>query len=58
MTRYLLCPLLLLACLLTGCANKLEVAIAATPAPDYYFDPQAPVLVSICLLYTSDAADE
>ena len=47
MTRYLLCPLLLLACLLTGCANKLEVAIAATPAPDYYFDPQAPVLVTV-----------
>ncbi|KAF0862277.1 hypothetical protein [Pseudomonas sp. LD120] len=47
MTRYLLCPLLLLACLLTGCANKLEVAIAATPAPDYYFDLQAPVLVTV-----------
>lgn len=47
MTRYLLCPLFLFVLLLTGCANKLEVAIAATPAPDYYFDPQAPVLVTV-----------
>ncbi len=47
MTRYLLCPLLLLACLLTGCANKLDVAIDATPAQDYYFDPKAPVLVTV-----------
>lgn len=47
MTRYLLCPLLLLACFLTGCANKLEVAIDATPAQDYYFDPKAPVLVTV-----------
>ncbi|MGC5703919.1 hypothetical protein J4P02_27340 [Pseudomonas sp. NFXW11] len=47
MTRYLLCPLFLFALFLTGCANKLEVAINATPAPDYYFDPQAPVLVTV-----------
>ncbi|XSS63602.1 hypothetical protein ACP9OK_01105 [Pseudomonas sp. B11] len=47
MTRTLLYPLFLLACLLTGCANKLDVALNATPAPDYYFDHQAPVLVTV-----------
>lgn len=47
MTRYLLCPLFLLTVLLTGCATQMEVAVNGTPDPDYVFDRQAPVLVTV-----------
>ena len=46
MTRFLLCTLLLLTALLSGCATQLDVAINATPDPDYHFDRQATVLVT------------
>ncbi|MBI6565469.1 hypothetical protein [Pseudomonas synxantha] len=46
MTRLLLCTLLLLASLLSGCATQMDVAINATPDPDYHFDRQATVLVT------------
>ena len=46
MTRYLLCTLLMLTALLSGCATTMDVAINATPDPDYHFDRQAPVLVT------------
>ncbi|OLF56432.1 hypothetical protein [Pseudomonas chlororaphis] len=47
MTRYMLYPLLLLSLLLTGCATELGVALNGTPDPDYAFDRQAPVLVTV-----------
>ncbi|KAB0525672.1 MULTISPECIES: hypothetical protein [Pseudomonas] len=47
MTRYMLYPLFLLSILLTGCATKLDVALNGTPDPDYPFDRQAPVLVTV-----------
>ncbi|MFA7946193.1 hypothetical protein ACEK06_27670 [Pseudomonas brenneri] len=46
MTRYLFCTLLMLTALLSGCATTMDVAINATPDPDYHFDRQAPVLVT------------
>lgn len=46
MTRLLLCSLLLLTALLSGCATQMDVAINATPDPDYHFDRQATVLVT------------
>ena len=46
MTRFLLCTLFILAALLSGCATQLDVAINATPDPDYHFDRQATVLVT------------
>jgi hypothetical protein len=46
MTRLLLCTLLLLTSLLSGCATQMDVAINATPDPDYHFDRQATVLVT------------
>jgi hypothetical protein len=46
MTRYLFCTLLLLTALLSGCATQMDVAINATPDPDYHFDRQATVLVT------------
>lgn len=46
MTRYLFCTLLLLTALLSGCATQMDVAINATPDPDYRFDRQATVLVT------------
>lgn len=46
MTRFLLCTLLILTALLSGCATQLDVAINATPDPDYHFDRQATVLVT------------
>ncbi|WP_025808500.1 hypothetical protein [Pseudomonas chlororaphis] len=47
MTRYMLYPLFLLSILLTGCATKLDVALNGTPDPDYQFDRQALVLVTV-----------
>ncbi|NNA87913.1 hypothetical protein [Pseudomonas gessardii] len=46
MTRYLFCVLCLLTTLLSGCATQMDVAINATPDPDYRFDRQATVLVT------------
>ena len=46
MKRLLLCSLLLLTALLSGCATQMDVAIYATPDPDYQFDRQATVLVT------------
>ncbi|WP_219097690.1 hypothetical protein [Pseudomonas sp. UMAB-40] len=46
MTRFLCCMLLWLTALLSGCATKMDVAINATPDPDYQFDRQATVLVT------------
>lgn len=46
MTRFLLCTLLLLTAMLSGCATQMDVAINATPDPDYHFDRQATVLVT------------
>jgi len=46
MSRYLSCALLLLTAFLSGCATKLDVALNATPDPDYHFDRKATVLVT------------
>lgn len=46
MTRYFLCALLLLTALLSGCATQIDVALNATPDPDYQFDRKATVLVT------------
>ncbi|VVQ34767.1 hypothetical protein [Pseudomonas fluorescens] len=46
MTRFLLCALLLLTALISGCATQLDVALNATPDPDYQFDRKATVLVT------------
>lgn len=46
MTRYLLLTLLATMALLSGCATQMEVAINATPDPDYQFDRKATVLVT------------
>lgn len=43
----MLYPLFLLSILLTGCATKLDVALNGTPDPDYQFDRQALVLVTV-----------
>lgn len=46
MSRYFSCALLWLTALLSGCATQLEVALNATPDPDYQFDRKATVLVT------------
>ncbi|MFJ2323697.1 hypothetical protein [Pseudomonas sp. NPDC087817] len=46
MSRYFFFTLLLLTALLSGCATQINVALNATPDPDYQFDRQATVLVT------------
>lgn len=46
MSRYFLCALSLLTALLSGCATQMDVALNATPDPDYQFDRKATVLVT------------
>ncbi|KIP87893.1 MULTISPECIES: hypothetical protein [Pseudomonas] len=53
MNRYRLFALLCLLALVSGCASKMDVAINATPDPDYPFDRNAAVLVT-----TADGDDE
>lgn len=46
MTRYVFLTLLSTMLLLGGCATQMDVAVNATPDPDYQFDRQATVLVT------------
>lgn len=46
MARYFFSLILLVNVLLSGCATQMDVAINATPDPDYRFDRQATVLVT------------
>ncbi|MBY8936101.1 hypothetical protein [Pseudomonas fluorescens] len=46
MTRFLFCALFLLTALISGCATQMDVALNATPDPDYHFDRKATVLVT------------
>ena len=46
MSRYFFFALLLLTALLSGCATQIDVALNATPDPDYQFDRKATVLVT------------
>ena len=46
MSRYFFFALFLLTALLSGCATQIDVALNATPDPDYQFDRKATVLVT------------
>jgi len=46
MTRFLFCMLFFLTALISGCATQMDVALNATPDPEYHFDRKATVLVT------------